>query len=43
MENHTDFEKLAHVIQHGPRGSRVKTLTEAKHCVEVGLLVGKQF
>ena len=26
MENYSDFEKLAHVIQHGPQGFLVKNI-----------------
>ena len=39
VENYPDFEKLAHVIQHGLQGFRVKSIErESAEVVEVGLL-----
>ena len=39
VENYPDFEKLAHVIQHGLQGFKVKNIErESAEVVEVGLL-----
>ena len=39
VENYPDFEKLAHVIQHGLQGFIVKNIErESAEVVEVGLL-----
>ena len=39
VENYPDFEKLAHVIQHGLQGFLIKSIErESAEVVEVGLL-----